>query len=140
MIKLDYWPRRWQSAVLNPETRKISLKWMPSKAEKLNGWAYKYDGKWCALYSENGRVTLQFGDARWNVDDHLSAKNELEGHLRKLSILCDGEEKFSLSYKAIDNKDDPTFDVMDLETEDFFYWAHKLINEQKYLRDLIVHN
>lgn len=136
MLILDYWKRRWQSVYFDAEEQAFELKWLPKKRNSLTGWASKEKGLWYAFYHHGEDNCLLADKQMFTVDSSLSAENKLDGNQRVFNLYKNQDLIFQLSYKAKDRFNDPTFDTLDLQEEDFFFWSAYLINNQQNLSNI----
>ncbi|MBU2876889.1 hypothetical protein [Aliiglaciecola lipolytica] len=137
MLKLDYWLRRWQRVSLDPTNGKCWLNWLPSKYLSLCGWAYKYRGTWYSLYCYNNSAVFRAGSRYWNISEKIYAQNIRIKNIRKFCLFEDNSLLFSIEYNSLDRASDPTFDNLDLEAKDFFYWTTKLVNDKRFMNKLL---
>ncbi len=70
------------------------------------------------------------------MTDDFQCRNELLGRFRLFAVTCNDKKLFEIQYRAIDNRD-PTFDMLDLEMEDFFYWTAKTWNTDSIKADML---
>jgi hypothetical protein len=65
------------------------------------------------------------------MTEEYLATNTRIGRMRNFSISSEGRVVFDLKYAAIDRDWDPTFDLMDLEMEDFFVYVTLLWGDEE---------
>lgn len=136
MLILDYWKRRWRSVHFDADKRAFKLHWLPQKRNSLVGWASKKGGLWYAFYHDGENNYFLADKQIIMVDNSLSAENKLDGSQRVFNLYKEQDLFFQLFYKAKDRFNDPTFDTLDLQEEDFFFWSAYLINNQQNLNNI----
>lgn len=134
---LNYWNRRWQSVAFDTETGVGRVRWFHRKPADLTGWASKQGGTWYAVWRSSGHLVFQAGADRWPLTDGHRFHNRREGSVRFFSIASGNQSVFELRYDVPGERTDPTYDELDRETEDFFYWVTKLSTDPV-LRSAIV--
>jgi hypothetical protein len=137
MIVLNYWSRRWQSVAFDSRTGEGRIRWLSCKPSRSTGWAVKQEGMWYGLWSDGKDLILQVGKLRVPMTSECSATNERMGKSRRVTVSENGRAVFDLTYSAIDRDTDPTFDMLDLELEDFFFYVSRLCSDEKWKAALI---
>jgi len=133
MKTLAYWASQVWSISLFVEEGKFRRKllmWRPLIGN--SGWACHSNRKWFAVYRNGDDLIFRCNTWSCRVDEsyscHLSDEfpNENVFSLNKSGVCV-----FSHKYKTSKwlEKIDPTFDEIDRESNDFFYWLHKLWND-----------
>jgi hypothetical protein len=137
MLLLDFWLRRWQSVAFDSSVGEGRIRWFSRKPTRPRGWAFKHAGTWYALWSDGSELIFQAGPRRFLMTDDCVCRNVRLGTTRRITITKNGCVAFELTYHAGDRDDDPSFDVADLEQEDFFFFAAKLWNDPKWKQEVV---
>lgn len=129
MKNLSYWLSMWWQVSLSEDTGEFRRKFLLGRAtSKKNGWAYKSNGKWFAVYRNDDALMFQCDEWVCKVGDLYQCK--LTRELGKsVFILSSGDSVvFRHEYKASSwvKKFDPTYDELDAENDDFLLWLYHL--------------
>jgi hypothetical protein len=136
ILILDHWRRRWQSVSFDTANGKGHVRWLSRRPKTGIGWATKHGNEWFALWSNGKNIIFQAGMAKFQFVEMTACSNVRRGGSRHLLIEEAGSVIFDVVYRAVDRDRDPTFDEVDLESEDFFYYVSKICNDKKWCADL----
>jgi hypothetical protein len=136
-LVLDYWSRRWQSVALDSRTGEGHIRWLSRKPSRCAGWAVKHEGIWYGLWRDIENLIFQAGKLRVPMIAEYRASNVRMGTSRKFTVAENDRVAFELIYEASDRDEDPSFDLADLEQEDFFFYVSRLWNDEKWKADVV---
>jgi hypothetical protein len=104
-----------------------------------NGWAWKSEGKWFAVYYSDDELWFRCDELAYRIDSsHKCAFSEISN--RHVFILTANDLiVFRHEYKIAQfaRKIDPTYDEIDAESDDFLLWLHRLWNDGERIKALI---
>lgn len=126
-IILYYWLVQWRSVFFNINTGKGRVRWLSRKPTKCQGWANRHKGIWYALYNSAAGLVFQVGNKSWDMKSY-DCSHRFQGEKCIFEIHKSGKIEYSLEYDAYRSKD-VTFDAIDLETSDYFYWVSLVWND-----------
>jgi hypothetical protein len=134
---LGYQKRVWQSVAFDTERGTGRVRWLRRAPARPAGWAVKHDGVWYAVWHQGTDLVFQASTLQWPMTDDLQCANRRRGGTRTFTISDGAKPVFELRYRALDRDDDPAFDSLDLELEDFFFWAARLWNDPEWRRRMV---
>lgn len=134
-LVLGYWLRQWQSVALDSQTGVGHIRWLSRRPRRCAGWAVKHKGVWYGVWSDGEKIIFQAAGLRIPMTGTYRASNVRVDASRTFMIAENGRKFFELTYKALDRDWDPTFDLGDLEQEDFFVYAARLWSDEKWQLD-----
>ena len=108
------------------------------------GLGHRSENQLAAAYGERGRLFLQCGGLRWDLQDpsvDLSWEPLPDQGRNTFRVTIGGREAFVSTYpspraNAI-NQADPSFDPLDEELQDFFLWLTRLSRDPKWMEDMV---
>jgi len=113
-------------------------------SDRTHGFGHVIEGTACAVYADGGDLILQCGARRWSLRDasvKLSVTRNPDGKINTFRVEANGRSEFEVSYpSALSdplNRADPSFDVLDEETEDFFLWLARAANDPQWVANVI---
>jgi hypothetical protein len=134
--ELHLWRRIWQSVSFDTVSGQGTRRWFRRASSQARGWATKHEGKWFALWSDGQHVIFQIGTDPFLMSEACQCENSRSGETRKFRIKDEKRIIFELYYKARDRDNDPSFDLTDLEQEDYFFYASRLWNDREWRDDM----
>lgn len=134
---LHFWKRIWQSVEFDTVAGQGRVRWFSRAPSRGAGWAMKHAGSWFALWSDGENLILQAGKLRVPMTGEYRASNVRVGTSRQFTVAKNDRVVFELTYKACDRDEDPSFDLADLEQEDFFFYVSRLWNDEKWKADVV---
>ncbi len=137
MIALHYWNRRWQSVSFDTERGRAKVRWFSHSGSDCHGWAYRYQGDWYAVWSTGANIVFQSGTKSWPMTPAYRCDNQRSGQTRRFALSEAGSLLFELSYPSNAPDDDPTYDDVDLEQDDFFVYVSRLWSDEKWKGDVV---
>ena len=130
-IVLHLWQRMWQSVSFDTARGQGKIRWFSRAPSRGMGWATKHQGTWFALWSDGNHVIFQAGARILPMTDDCRCRDVRSGETRTFLIQEHGVVVFELTYAAMDRDADLTFDLLDLEQEDFFFFTSQLWADPK---------
>jgi len=97
----------------------------------------KHAGTWYALWSDGQQVIFQVGTKQFPMTDAYQCRNVRFDATRKFTISEKECVSFEVTYDAFDRDDDPSFDLADLEQEDFFFFTSRLWSDSKWRQEVV---
>lgn len=137
MLVLHLWQRTWQSVSFDTTRGRGTIRWLRCAPSRTIGWATKHEGTWFALGSDGKQLAFQVNERRFPMSKTQECDNTRVGSTRHFSIRDSGHVIFQQDYKAVDRDHDPTFDMVDLEQEDFFFFVFQLWRQPAWQEKII---
>jgi hypothetical protein len=134
---LHYHNRWWQTVAFDTTLGTGQVRWFRRRPAVAKGWATKHHGQWYAVWSNGENLVLQIGTQQIPMTEEYVCRNVQSGTERTLTITAGSKRVLELEYAAVSRNEDPTFDDIDLESEDFFVWLCRLWNDPKWKKDAI---
>lgn len=136
-VILNFWNREWQTVSYDTDTGRGRVRWFGRKPERMNGWAHRRSGRWFVLRSEGDALFFQSGTQSWRVGDEVKCRLQEEDKVRRFALVRHGAVEFELEYRVKVPHQDPTFDDLDDEMQDFFLWLNRLWCDPSRQADLL---
>lgn len=136
-VLLDFWNRRWQSVSYDTATGAGRIRWLVRPPKESGGWAYRHRGKWFAVWKDRNRLVFQVGDRQWSLGCETACRLVESGTTRRFTLSRNGIVEFEFEYEPARHEDDPTFDDLDDEMEDFFLWLNRLWGNAERQRSML---
>lgn len=133
---LKIWGCYWKSAILVPTPFKIKSSWF-KKVTNFSGFAYKHKGSWWAVWKDGERLMLQNHAEKWQIGNGKCQLLNIGNGLRRLEIKSPNVQLLCVEYSSSSFIEDPTHDLVDEETEDFFFWIYRIWNDPSWTDALL---
>jgi len=141
---LGYWSRVWQAVAFDTDKGKGRIRITPRKlGPPIHGWAYRYSGKWYAVWRDGDGLVFQAMTKRWPITDgfRFACDSKDSDPNRAFTVLdSEGQVEYHLEYEPsisdLAKTKDPTWDVIDEEQSDFFLWLSHLAADEAWMDGL----
>jgi len=137
ILVLDYWARRWQSVAFDARSGDAHIRWFSRKPARCAGWATRHRNAWYGLWSDGAALIFQTGILRVPMAEPFRSTNTRSQSSRTFSIHDEEHRIVDIEYRAKDRDSDPSFDLSDLEQEDFFYFVSILWKDHRWQQQVI---
>ncbi|WP_145754693.1 hypothetical protein [Nitrospirillum amazonense] len=102
------------------------------------GWGFQEGAHYYAVWLKGDSLIFQVDTKAFLIPDGIRCSNIRIDSGREFILSRDEEIVFNLKYKGVSEKD-PTFDQLDLETTDFFFWVSMVWNDSSMRQSLTSH-
>lgn len=133
---LKVWGCHWKSATLVSTPFKIKTSWF-KKITAFSGFAYKHQGHWLAVWKDGEQLMLQSSEGKWKVGCGECRLLDAGNGNRRLEIDSPDAQSLRMEYNSTPLIEDPAHDVIDEETEDFFFWVYRVWNDPEWTSALL---
>lgn len=133
---LKVWGCHWKSATLDSAPFKVKTSYF-KKDTSFSGFAYKHRGEWLAVWKDGEQLVLQNGKGKWVIGNGECDISYIRDGVRRLEINPSDGQPLCVEYKATPVFADPAYDVVDEETEDFFFWIYRVWNDPSWTNALL---
>jgi len=138
MVKcLKIWGCHWKTSNFESKSFKIKTKWF-DRISEFSGYSYKFNGNWYVLWKDEENLVLQTKDNKFIIGENNKCElTEATNGERLFTVEENGQNLLAVKYKRKPTVLDPTYDMMDEEMGDFFFWVYRIWNDESWSNALI---
>jgi hypothetical protein len=137
-VILDFWNRRWQCVSYDTTKGIAHVRWLSRVPTRTRGFAYRLKGQWFAVWKKDkDHLVFQGKGLTVPMTSDFNCKIIGDNLSRRFIVSSHDGTLLEVVYMSRSHAQDPAYDALDEEMEDFFIWACRLWRDEKWKKNFL---